>query len=79
MSWYKYKNMSPISHGNWRTPILLWKAAMASGTAGESLRPTMEALVATVGDYKAAAGSVKSLLPKAKGKAKAKSAPKPVE
>ena len=52
---------------------------MASGTAGESLRPTMEALVATVGDYKAAAGSVKSLLPKAKGKAKAKSAPKPVE
>ena len=52
---------------------------MASGTAGESLRPTMESLVATIGSYKTAAGSVKSLLPKAKGKAKAKSTPKPSE
>ena len=52
---------------------------MANGTAGDLLRPTMEALVTTIGSYKTAAGSVKSLLPKAKGKAKAKSQAKPAE
>lgn len=53
-------------------PITLFcKAAMAAGTAGDKLRPNLEALVETVNGYKTAAVSVKSLLPKAKGKAKA--------
>ena len=52
---------------------------MAGGATDDALRPSMEALLEAISAYKKAAGTVKSLLPKAKGKAKAKSQSKPAE
>ena len=51
---------------------LFWQAAMASGSDDSTLVQKTQALVAAVSSYKSAAGSVKSLMPKAKTKAKAK-------
>ena len=48
---------------------------MAAGTTDDALRPFMEALLGAITAYKKAAGTVKSLLPKAKGKAKGKAKP----
>ena len=47
---------------------------MAAGSTGDDLRGYSEPLVSAIAAYKQAAGSVKSLLPKAKAKAKAKAA-----
>ena len=45
---------------------------IAAGIEGELLLVPTQKVVVAVANYKAAAGSVKSLVPKAKGKAKAK-------
>jgi len=48
------------------------EAQLASGTTGDDLRPAIEELTVSIGTYKTAASSVRSLLPKAKAKAKSK-------
>eukprot|EP00435_Cladocopium_sp_Y103_P051900 s614_g16.t1 len=53
--------------------ISVINAKVASGTDGEALRPFTEALTVAVAGYKGAASTVRSLLPKAKAKAKAQS------
>jgi hypothetical protein len=50
------------------------QAAVAAGSGGDSLRAVSEPLESAIAAYKKAAISVKSLLPKAKPKAKAKAA-----
>lgn len=48
------------------------QVALASGTDGDELYPMTQKLTSVIAAYKSAAGSVKSLLPKAKGKANPK-------
>ena len=66
-------------HFSW-VAMTTWQEALADGKEGDVLVPLTQQLVGNVASYKNAAGSVKSLLPKAKaagkakGKAKAKAA-----
>ena len=66
---YIYNNLLYISN-TWAS--LSCEAQLASGTTGDDLRPAIEELTVSIGTYKTAASSVRSLLPKAKAKAKSK-------
>ena len=54
--------------------LVFWQASVAAGSTGDGLRAVSEPLLEAIAGYKKAAASVKSLLPKAKAKPRAKAA-----